>query len=137
VSLTPKQKYSMQKTSAEKRGIAWQFTFDEWFNWWQATGHWDNRGCKKGQYVMARFEDKGPYAINNVFCCSVEQNNSDRHKFNSYVKAAVSKAQSKPIMTPEGLFPSKILAANYYGLNSAALSYRLTKYPKEFYYVIS
>lgn len=137
MSLTPKQKYNMQRISSEKRGIQWKLTFDQWYKWWQDSGKWELRGCKKGQYVMARYQDSGCYELDNIFCCSVEQNNSDRHKFNNYVGTAVSQAQSKPIMTPEGLFSSKISAANHYGLDSAAISYRLNKYPKEFYYVIS
>ena len=137
MNLTPKQKYNMQKISAQKRNIKWELTFDEWYSWWQNTGYWEQRGCKKGQYLMARYHDSGPYSLDNIFCCSVEQNNSDRHKFNPYVGKAVSIRQSKPIMTPCGMFPSKKSAAEHYNLDSSALSYRLKKYPKEFYYVIS
>lgn len=62
--LTLRQKYGMQKTSAKNRNIEWQFTFDEWVLWWGAD--MSNRGCRKGQLVMARLGDQGPYSPKNV-----------------------------------------------------------------------
>lgn len=54
----------MQKTSAKNRNIDWQFTFKEWSDWWGNDIQY--RGCKKGQLVMARKGDTGPYHPNNV-----------------------------------------------------------------------
>ncbi len=54
------------KYSAGQRGIAFLFTYEQWLDIWVASGHLHERGCKKGQYVMARYGDVGPYAVGNV-----------------------------------------------------------------------
>ena len=137
MTLTANKKYSMQKTSAAARGIDWKLTFQEWYDWWQSTGHWEQRGCKKGQYVMARYNDTGPYSLDNIFCCTSEQNNKDRHKNNNYVSRTMKVIRCKPIVTPAGHFKSKKQAAEYYNVDSAAISFRLKKKPEEYYYVVS
>ncbi len=40
--------------------------FRAWLAIWKKSGHWHERGLKKGQYVMGRYGDKGPYDIGNV-----------------------------------------------------------------------
>jgi len=47
--------------------IQWNLTFEQWMEVWQQSGHWEERGCKKGQYCMSRYNDIGPYEIDNVF----------------------------------------------------------------------
>ena len=54
----------MQKISAKNRNIDWLFTFEEWIRWWGSDIV--NRGCRKGQLVMARKGDTGPYSSDNV-----------------------------------------------------------------------
>lgn len=62
-----KEMYSDQKYNASRtRGIQFLLTFAEWLKIWIDSGHLENRGNKKGQYVMARFGDIGPYAVDNV-----------------------------------------------------------------------
>ena len=46
--------------------VPFLFTFEEWLKVWIDSGHWRERGIRKGQYCMARFGDKGPYAVWNV-----------------------------------------------------------------------
>jgi hypothetical protein len=58
--------YKTQSYDAKDRGIEFLLSFEEWLNIWQDSGHLHERGKKKGQYVMARFGDKGPYAVGNV-----------------------------------------------------------------------
>lgn len=55
-----------QRNTARERGIEFLLTFDEWLQIWLDSGHLQERGRKCGQYCMARFGDKGPYAIGNV-----------------------------------------------------------------------
>jgi hypothetical protein len=62
-----KQKYNEQKYRAKSRGIEFILTFEEWWDIWQQSGKWEQRGCKKGCYVMSRIGDTGSYSINNVF----------------------------------------------------------------------
>jgi hypothetical protein len=49
---------------AQYRGIDWEFTYDEWVKWWGPDIN--NRGTYIGQLVMARYNDTGPYNVNNV-----------------------------------------------------------------------
>jgi hypothetical protein len=60
-------KFKGHKVNASQRGILFLLTFPEWWEIWQASGHWHERGKGRGQYVMARKgPDIGPYAVGNV-----------------------------------------------------------------------
>ena len=64
---TPQYYYNQQKQSAKARGIPWEFSgWEEWYAVWEASGLWEKRGCRKGQYVMARNGDTGTYRTGNV-----------------------------------------------------------------------
>jgi len=67
-------KYRHHKNLAKGRNIPFELTFIEWWNIWQKSGKWEQRGRKRGQYVMSRFNDIGPYAINNVEIKTQEDN---------------------------------------------------------------
>lgn len=67
-----KQKYKDQKLSAGYRNIDWQFTFEEWVTWWG--DDIEKRGRYKGQLVMARIGDQGPYHPDNVRKAKTEDN---------------------------------------------------------------
>lgn len=71
------KKYYQHKANAERRGILFLFTFDEWINIWKSSGKWDQRGRGSNQYCMARHNDEGPYAVWNV---SIETNKTN-HTF--------------------------------------------------------
>ncbi len=60
------QLYRAHKKRAKGRNILWGITYVQWIRIWLESGHWHERGRLKGQYVMARFGDKGPYAPWNV-----------------------------------------------------------------------
>jgi len=70
--ITVKEKYNNAKLSAKQRNIEWLFDFDSWIEWWGNDLHL--RGPKKGNLVMARFNDQGPYHPNNVKKITVEEN---------------------------------------------------------------
>ena len=59
-------KYRYHLKDARNRGISFLLTFEEWFKIWTDSGHLHERGPRRGQYVMARYGDKGPYAVGNV-----------------------------------------------------------------------
>lgn len=59
-------KYVAHKGRCKHTGMAFLLTFEQWWKIWQDSGHWEARGRKVGQYVMARDGDIGPYAVGNV-----------------------------------------------------------------------
>lgn len=72
-----KQAYFQHRGNAALRDIEFHFTFQEWIEWWeQHLGQdWQKkRGCRRGQYVMARYNDTGPYVLGNVKCILAEDN---------------------------------------------------------------
>lgn len=73
-----KHKYNVQKLTAKKRGIEWNFTYESWMDWWG--DDIVHRGKQKGQLCMARYNDVGPYDPNNVRKETTEGNASEAHK---------------------------------------------------------
>ena len=78
---------------AESHCIGFELTFDQWLKIWLDSGHLAERGNHKGQYGMARFEDKGPYAVGNVKIITTEENLRERKKqvFSDERRAAASR----------------------------------------------
>jgi len=74
---TMRDAYLRQKGSAKFRSIDFLLSFDEWTDCWNKSGHADERGRNLGQYVMARYGDIGPYALDNVFITQCSVNCSD------------------------------------------------------------
>lgn len=76
-----KQAFITQKDNAKKRKIEFCFAYEEWVAWWEANlgpDWFKKRGCRRGQYVMARNGDKGPYAAGNVRCVTTEINKKEQ-----------------------------------------------------------
>lgn len=71
---TPKGCYVIHKNNAKHRGVEWLFDFETWWAKWQRSGKWKERGNKKGQYVMARIGDSGPYSDRNTMIVRSETN---------------------------------------------------------------
>jgi hypothetical protein len=61
-----KGKYNIHKENSKRRGIEFLLSFNEWYDFWLQSCHWHERGTKKGQYVMARHNDIGPYQLGNI-----------------------------------------------------------------------
>ena len=70
----------MHKCVAKQRNVEFMLSFDEWLDIWVNSGHWEDRGAGKGKYVMSRYNDVGPYALNNVFIQPFEKNVLDAIK---------------------------------------------------------
>ena len=60
--------------------IEFRLTFEEWLKIWVDSGHLHERGCKHGQYVMARFNDVGHYEVGNVFIQLAKENVREAHE---------------------------------------------------------
>ena len=71
--------YTTHKHHAKRRDIPFLLTFDEWIAIWHESGKFTQRGHKKGQYVMARHGDLGPYAVGNVRICTCSENITEWH----------------------------------------------------------
>ena len=115
-------KYSVQKTHAKIRDIEWHFIFESWLDWWG--DDIVNRGCRKGQLVMARYQDQGPYHPDNVIKKTCGENAAE-----SNIKCR------KQIQTPDGIFDSLTLACDFYKKDIATISYRMARKPTEYFYI--
>ena len=77
---SPRKKYYTHKYSSLQRNIPFELTFEQWWDIWQQSGKWEERGCRKGQYCMSRKGDVGPYSVDNVFIQLSSQNAIDGNK---------------------------------------------------------
>jgi hypothetical protein len=75
-----KQQFRQNRAKARRRGIGFTLTLEEWWKVWSDSGNWHKRGRKRGQYVLSRPGDKGPYALGNVrvVLCTVNHRNVSR-----------------------------------------------------------
>lgn len=60
----PTRAYARHAAGAARRGIEFKLTFPEWWGLWE--DRYEQRGTRKGQYVMCRTADKGAYEMGNV-----------------------------------------------------------------------
>jgi hypothetical protein len=74
---TPMGKFVRQKSNAKARGIDWELTFDQWWEIWEKSGKWEQRGTQAKDYCMARKFDWGPYAVGNVVITTVRKNSQE------------------------------------------------------------
>lgn len=108
---------------AKLRGIGFYFTFIEWVEWWEDNlgYHWlEKRGARRGQYVMARFEDKGPYTSENTKCILSQDNHIEYNK-----RRKPSRGWSHPALD-EGIVIAIYLSPLSY--DEIAGMYRVTKH---------
>ena len=56
------KRYEFHRARAEREGIPFLLTYNQWLAIWQASGHLNERGNSPDNYCMARFGDRGPYA---------------------------------------------------------------------------
>ena len=80
-----KSKYRKQVRRCSKRvdrhgnPILMLLSFEEWMDIWWNSGHWYDRGTKRGQFCMCRFNDLGNYEIGNVKIATNSENLSEAH----------------------------------------------------------
>jgi predicted DNA-binding transcriptional regulator AlpA len=96
-----KEKYRICIKDAQKRDIPFQLSFEEWFQIWQDSGHWQERGCHKGQYVMHRFGDTGPYALGNVTIIRHEDNVTGPPASGCPSPMLIAKIRTKKVQQPK------------------------------------
>jgi hypothetical protein len=74
---SPRHRFIQQRAGANRRGIPWRLTFGQWWRIWQESGHWEERGCERGQYCMCRPGDQGAYELGNVIIALHSANSSE------------------------------------------------------------
>jgi hypothetical protein len=84
---TPIAKYRFQKNSAHRRNIPWEFTFELWWEVWEKSGKWEQRGQRADQYCMCRYNDVGPYSPSNVYISTTSENAKEVRMLNKLRKA--------------------------------------------------
>jgi hypothetical protein len=67
-------RFTQHRRNAKKRRIPFNFTFEGWWRVWQESSRWSECGNRRDQYCMARHNDVGPYAANNVSIITQAQN---------------------------------------------------------------
>lgn len=101
-----------------------EFTITQWAQWWkdQLGPDWINRrGCRKGQYVMARIGDKGDYTVANVQCILHSQNVKDGSKSMGETNGAAKLTEEQVIQIRQSTRTLTELA-NKYSVSISALS---------------
>ena len=77
---TPYGRYRQHRGTAKSRGIPFLFSFQDWVAWWNhhlGPDWMSKRGSGKGQYVMGRYNDTGPYMPGNVKCITNAENTAE------------------------------------------------------------
>jgi hypothetical protein len=119
---TTRRKFSHQRHTAKERGIEWALTYDEWLFWWEQTGHFHERGCRRGQYVMARIGDVGPYSLENILCLRIDQNSvlpvHSSHPGEAHPRARLTWEQVRAIRESELLYRD---LATLYGVSRSMI----------------
>lgn len=87
-----KRKYKNHKRLAERRGIEFLLTFNEWWAIWEP--NYNQRGRNKGQMCMCRTLDSGPYAVGNVRIDYVESNGHEKISSRIYKRGTQWKARA-------------------------------------------
>ncbi len=83
-SQSPRGRYREQKRRAKVRGVEFLLTFSEWWSIWEESGRYNERGRDSNSYVMARYGDTGPYAIDNVSIIPHIDNVAERNRHYFY-----------------------------------------------------
>jgi hypothetical protein len=78
--------YIRQRRNAALRGIEWHFNVATWFAVWDGSGLLHLRGRRKGNYVMSRFGDVGPYAPSNACIKLAAENVSEARTHKTFAR---------------------------------------------------
>lgn len=73
----PRKKYAQHKANAQRRGIEFDITFEEWWAIWEP--RYAERGPYRGQLGMCRTRDEGAYRPGNVRLDTPRNNSREHH----------------------------------------------------------
>jgi len=122
-----KQQFNDHYKNAKKRGIEFQFTYEEWVAWWgdDITA----RGNKQGQLVMARHGDIGPYHPDNVRKATQEENRAEARQFKKWSPKTIQ------LTTKDGTFKSITECAQFYKKNKSTILRALRNNSKKYGFI--
>ena len=120
-----KLKYGNAKRHALERGVEWHLSFQEWYDWWQATGHYHERGPRANQYCMARIGDVGPYALDNIKCITNRENVLEARSHDTIIYKRGQKPNAKSCICEGKKFDCLQDAADFYNVTYQAIDYRI------------
>ena len=124
-----KRRFTRQKWHAiNRRGIEWQLTFEEWSDWWGTDI--DNRGCKNGQLVMARFNDIGPYSLSNIKKITANANHVEANAITKNYKSV------KAVSAEGQRFNSMTQAGKHFNVLPSTIRDRIKTRPNEYFYIV-
>lgn len=73
----PLYAFIRQRLHARNRGIEWKLNFWQWWNIWDRSGRWSERGRQRDAFVMCRYGDIGAYEEGNVFIGTLYENSRE------------------------------------------------------------
>ena len=76
-----KWKFAKHRAQSKYRGIEFNFSFKEWYDWWLSNGIDKNIDIKwvgPERPCMCRKGDDGPYEINNVYFATNSENTKEK-----------------------------------------------------------
>jgi hypothetical protein len=129
-----KMRFASQKFAAKHRvdaagnPIEWKLTFEEWFDIWLKSGHYDKCGRKRGCYVMSRFNDLGAYEVGNVFVQLGTDNIKQAQDLAKWVPILQANAvrKRKPCVVNYVEYPSRKEAEAGSGINRHKITYLIS-----------
>jgi len=83
---SPLNRYGEHMYNAMKRGVEWNISFKDWWDVWQQSGHWHERGNSAMDYCMGRVRDTGPYQAGNVYITTNTENCSKSLEWNPHME---------------------------------------------------
>lgn len=82
--------YRYQQISAKYRALSFTLTLKQWWDLWQQSGHWAQRGRGANSYCMARVKDRGGYDFGNVYITTCRENGQEYQMRRQGHRAAVT-----------------------------------------------
>lgn len=95
---------------AKYRGIEFHLTFEEWWDIWNQSGKYEQRGRGAGKYCMSRKNDTGPYALGNVYIQTIDDNNREAHKGKPQPREMIAKRVQKITGRPQSVEHRKAIS---------------------------
>lgn len=127
------RRWKKQRRDAHARGIDYELSYQEYLDWWISNGVDKNikMPLTRDTLCMCRFNDTGPYKLDNIYCATLSQNQRDARRFNPNY----GNTRSLRIHTPAGEFPSKKSAAQHYKIIPIKLEQLMSTDPDNYYYL--